>query len=465
MYLPHDLSNDVRYNGLMNSLKRLFSPKSIVVVGASSKKGKVGYELLKNLVDKGYDGEIYGLNPKGGEAFNIKFYTRVEELPEDIDLALFATSGVIAIKVLESLAMKGLGSAIIYASGFAEIGNEDMQYRLTRIINDYGVRIIGPNCAGIVNNLENIYASFVPGVRKGFISMASQSGAFSAVVTNYLGLKGIGLSSLATLGNKVDVDEADFLRYFSRYEDVKSFILYIEGLKPKEGRELAKTIKEIHKPVVILKGGSTEGVERAVYSHTASLTGDFKIIEAILEGVGAYFTHDYIELADVAEATAYLNPPIGGRVGIVTNGGGPGVIAVDHLHKLGIKLDKTPRQVIEKLDHLKPYMVRINPIDLTADGNEDYYYHTIRALLEADWPDIIYTLHVPPSFIDPYKVAKAVGDAYIESNMTKPIVPLFMGVEIKKIADILHKYGLPSPTTHRSASMAVDYLIRLGRLT
>ncbi len=449
----------------MNGLERLFSPKSIVIVGASTKEGKVGYELLKNLVENGYEGKIYALNPKGGEAFNIHFNKDVRELPNDIDLALFATSGAIALDVLESLAKKGLGAAIIYASGFAEIGNREMQNRLANIIGRYGVRIVGPNCAGIVNNLDKVYASFVPDVRDGVIAMVSQSGAFSAVVTNYLGIKGVGLASLATLGNKVDVDEADFLRYFSKYERVKSFILYIEGIKPGEGRKLAKTIKEVGKPVVILKGGTTEGVERAVYSHTASLTGDFKIIKGILEGAGAYFTHDYIELADVAEATAYLNPPKGEEIGIVTNGGGPGVIAVDHLHHLGIKINRTPAKVVEMLDHLKPYMVKTNPIDLTADGNEDYYYHTVKTLMEADWPDIIYVLHVPPSFIDPYKVAKAVGQAYIDSDMAKPLVPLFMGTDIKKIGEILHSFRLPTPTTHRSASMAIDYLIKLGTST
>ncbi len=447
----------------MNGLERLFSPKSIVVVGASSKEGKVGYELLKNLVEYGYPGEIYGLNPKGGEAFNIRFCRDVNELPDDIDLALFATSGVVALNVLEALSEKGLGAAVIYASGFAEIGNRELQDRLTSLIKNYNLRIVGPNCAGIVNTLDKVYASFVPNVEKGIIAMASQSGAFSAVVTTYLGMKGVGLAALATLGNKVDVDETDFLKYFSRYEDVKSFILYIEGVKYSRGRILAKTIREVGKPVVILKGGSTEGVEKAVYSHTASLSGDYRILKNVLEGSGAYFTHDYIELGDVAEATAYLNPPKGDRVGIVTNGGGPGVIAVDHLHKLGVKIVRTPDKVIEMLDHLKPYMVRTNPIDLTADGDEDYYYHTVYTLMRSEWPDLIYVLHVPPSFIDPYKVAEAVGQAYVDSGRMKPLIPLFMGVDIKKVGDILHSYGLPSPTTHRSASMAIDYLIRLGR--
>lgn len=448
----------------MKRLERLFKPNSVVIVGASSKRGRVGYELLKNLVEHGYVGEVYGLNPRGGEAFNIKFYKDIDELPDNIDLALIAISSSIAIETLEKLATRGLGSAVIYASGFAEIGNRELQNRLDNLIKKYGVRIVGPNCAGIVNNVNRLYASFVPKVRDGVLAMASQSGAFSAVVTNYLGMKGIGLASLATLGNKVDVDEADFIRYFSGYDGVKSFMLYIEGLKKYEGRELAKAIKDVGKPVVILKGGSTEGVEDTLYSHTASLAGDFRVIKSILESGGSYFVYDYIALADVSEATAYLSPPNGYGIAIVTNGGGPGVIAVDYIHKLGHKLSKTPPDVLKRLDHLKPYMVRSNPIDLSADGDEDIYYHTLKNLMDSGWPDIIYVIHVPPSFIDPYKVAKAVGDAYMDGGRSKPLVPLFMGVDISRISKTLHEYSLPAPTTHRSASMVIDYLIRLGMI-
>ncbi|HIE36996.1 TPA: hypothetical protein EYP83_02410 [Candidatus Geothermarchaeota archaeon] len=446
----------------MRGLDRLFKPKSVVIVGASSKRGRVGYELLKNLVEHGYVGEIYGLNPRGGEAFNIRFYRDIDDLPDNIDLALIAISSSSAIETLEKLAAKGLGSAVIYASGFAEIGNKELQNRLENLIKRYGVRIVGPNCAGIVNNIDSLYASFVPKVGDGSLAMASQSGAFSAIVTNYLALKGMGLASLVTLGNKVDVDETDFIMYFSRYDMVKSYMLYIEGLKSYMGRRLAQIVKEVGKPVVILKGGSTEGVEETLYSHTASLAGDFRVIKSILEAAGAYFVYDYIELADVSEATSYLDPPNGGKIAIVTNGGGPGVIAVDYIHKLGHKLSRTPSDILKKLDHLKPYMARANPIDLTADGDEDMYYHTLKSLMDRNWPDIIYVIHVPPSFIDPYKVAKAVGDAYIDGGSSKPLIPLFMGVDISRISKTLHEYSLPAPTTHRSASMVIDYLIRLG---
>ena len=449
----------------MNSrrnLDRLFRPRSILIVGASTKKGRVGYELLKNLIENGYDGEIYGLNPKGGELNGVKFFKSIDEVPMGIDLVLFATPGEISLNVLEELVVKDIGSAIIYASGFAESGGEELQRRLQKIILEYGIRVIGPNCAGIINHGANLYASFVPSVKDGFLAMTSQSGAFSAVVNNYLSVKGLGLRALATLGNKVDVDEADFLEYFRG--DVKGFILYIEGLKPGSGIKLIKTIRDISKPVVILKGGRYSESYRALYSHTASLGGEYKIFKDILHRYGGYMAYDYIELVDIAEATSILPKPKGEDIAMVTNGGGPGVVALDHLNSLGISIPPTPKKIYEKLGFLKSYMNRFNPIDLTADGNEGYYYHVLETLLRSDWPDIIYTIHVPPSFIDPYRVVEAIGEAYLNNDKAKPVIPLIMGVDIGKASKILRRYDLPLLTTHRSGAQAIDYMIHLYRL-
>jgi len=438
-------------------LDRLFNPRSVAVLGASTKEGKVGYELLKNLILGGYEGEIYPVNPKGGSIFNLEFYRDPHELPEDIDLALIALPGDKAIESLKTLAYKGLGGAVVYAAGFEESGDMDRVRELKNIVDETGVRVIGPNCAGFIYGGSRLYAGFVPGVEYGDLGLISQSGAFSAVVNTYLRSKGLGLKLLATLGNRADVSEADIIRYFS--DSIPVYMLYIEGLPGLVGRELAYSIKSSNAPVVVLKGGVSMESGRALMSHTASVAGDYMMFRDIIESVGGYVVRDYIELVDVAESVYRLDPPSGVSVAIVTNGGGPAVILMDHLSGGGLRIDNTPREIVGKLGFLRKYMNRGNPIDLTADGDEDLYYHTISILMKDSWPDIIVSIHVPPSLIDPYKVMKSVADAYVDSGGVKPLIPLFMGVEMSEYVRILGGVGLPTPTTHRSAAESIKYLV------
>ncbi len=441
-------------------LDRLFHPRSIAVLGASSKKGKVGYELLKNLLDMGYPGEVYPVNPRGGELDGIVFRRSLDELPDNIDLALMALPAQKAVEALEILAGRGLGAAVIYAAGFKEAGDLELDTRLRRVIEEYGVRVIGPNCAGFIYYGEKLYGGFVPNVSEGEMGLISQSGAFSAVVNSYLSLKGLGLRLLATLGNRVDVSEADIIRYFG--DEIPVYMLYIEGLGGGLGRELVYAVKEFGGPVVALKGGWGLLSEKALMSHTASVAGSYKVFRDVFLAVGGYVVRDYIELVDVAEAVYRLDPPSGGALGIVTNGGGPAVVYMDHLSG-EVDVGDTPRDVVEMLSFLKPYMNRENPIDLTADGDADLYYHTIYTLMKSGWPDIIAVLHVPPSFIDPYEVASAVADAYLDAEASKPVIPLIMGVDIGRAVEILSRADLPLMTTHRSAAEATNYLVMRRR--
>lgn len=446
------------------SLDPLFRPKSIAILGASHKPGKVGYELLKNVIYAGFEGKIYPINPKGGEILGYKVYRSLDEVEDDIDLLLIALPTKYVLDAVKTAGEYGVKSAVIYAAGFAEIGREDLQTELMKIIKRYGIRVIGPNCAGIIYWGSKLNASFSPVSRDGDMALLSQSGAMTAVISEYLEFKGLGLRLLVSYGNRVDVKDHEIIDYFQDSDDIKTFMLYIEGLGEGDGRRLYETIRRSRKPIIIFKGGIGSSGAKAAYSHTAALAGNYKVFRDILTSAGAYLVDEYYELVDVAEALSILEPPSGNNVAIVTNSGGPAVVATDKLEERGIKLPNTPKHIIDKLNFLQPYMNRGNPIDLTADGDEEYYAKVLETLLSSDWPDIIYVIHVPPSFIDPLKIAEAVKDVYIDSGGGKPLVPLFLGRGRWEAYKILRTAGLPTPFNHISAAKVIDSLIRFSKM-
>lgn len=447
----------------MKNLDPLFRPRSVAIAGASHKVGKVGYELIKNLVEAGYKGDILPINPKGGEILGYRVYKDLDEIDKPIDLLLVALPTKYILDVIRDAGEKGVKSAVIYSAGFAEIGREDLQQELVKTVKKYGIRVIGPNCAGIIYWGHNLNASFSPVTRKGPIALLSQSGAMTAVISEYLEFKGLGLQVLVSYGNRIDVKDHEIIEYFSDSDDVNAFMLYIEGLSEGDGRRLYNAIKNTSKPVVIFKTGRGKAGARAAYSHTAALAGRYELFRDVLEQAGAYVVDEYYELVDVTEALSLLDPPKGDKVAIVTNSGGPAVAATDNLEAIGRELMETPQHVKDKLDFLMPYMNKGNPIDLTADGKEDYYKKVIDTLMNLDWPDLIYVVHVPPSFVNPLKIAEAVKEAYLENNKKKPIVPLFLGRDRWRAYEILRSADLPTPLTHISAAKVVDALIKRGK--
>ena len=445
------------------TLDMLFRPRSIAVLGASSKKGKIGYELVNNLVKHNFSGKIYPINPKGGSVLGIKMYKSLNKVNDKIDLALIALPAEKIIDIVKELGEKGTGSAVIYTAGFSEIGNVELEEKLKKIILDYGIRVIGPNCAGVIYYGHNLYGAFVPGLRDGELALLSQSGAMTAVITEYLYSKNLGLDLLVSYGNKIDVSDEEIIQYFDEDKKIKVFMIYAEGLREGEGRRFFKVIKNVDKPVVMFKGGRGKAGARAAKSHTGVLAGSYRVYRGAMKQLGVYLVDEFYEFVDVAEALAYLNISKGDRIGLVTNSGGPGVILTDKLEKLNMPLPETPRQIMKKLSFMPNFMNRGNPIDLTANGTEELYYHVLSILLRSNWPDIIVALHVPPSFVDPIAIAKAIKDAYIDSKSEKPLIPLIFGDKRWEAYKIFWKEPrLPTPYSHTSAAKAVDALIQYG---
>ncbi len=442
------------------TLDKLFRPKSIAILGASSHKGKVGYELVYNLVDKGFEGKIYPINPKGGEVLGLKIYKSLDEVDEPIDLALVALPSSMIIDTIKKLGEKDVGAAVVYAAGFSEIGNVELEEKLYRLIKDYGIRVIGPNCAGIIYYGHRLYGAFVPGLRDGDLALLSQSGAMTAVITEYLYSKSLGLHLLVSYGNKIDVSDEEIISYFKDDRSILAYMLYVEGFKAGEGRRFYEVVKSIDKPIVMLKGGRGSVGARAAKSHTGVLAGSYQVYQAAMKQMGVYLVDEFYELVDVAEGLAYLPIPNGDKVAVVTNSGGPGVVLTDKLEDRGIPLEVTPKNIKGKLSFLPDFMGRENPIDLTANGNEDLYYHVLKILLKEDWPDIVIALHVPPSFVDPIAISKAIRDAYIDSKSDKPLIPLVFGDKRWDAYKIFWgEPRLPTPYSHTSTSKVVDALL------
>jgi len=443
-------------------LDRLFKPKGVVILGSFEGPNKVGYELVRRVISGGYSGKIYPVNPKGGEVLGIKVYRDIGEVDGNVDLALIAIPAKYVPKAMESLGSKGVRAAVIFSSGFSEVGNVQLETEVRQIAKQVGIRVIGPNCAGIVFWGSNLYASFVPNVKRGELGLISQSGAFTAVLIDYMLMKNLGVYFLISYGNRLDVTEYEIIEYFYDDENLRGIMLYLEGLGKGEGKALVNVLRKVikKKPVVVLKVGRGEAGFRAVKSHTGAMAGEYRVYSDILTGIGIPFVNEFYELVDVTEGLSYLPSTKGNNIVLITNSGGPGAILVDHLFMYGINLPKIPNRLRDKLSFLPEYVGRENPIDLTASGLEDEYYNVVREVIRDDWTDIIISLHVPPSFVNPVKIAKAVYDAYIDSKIEKPLIPLFLGPRRWEAYRIFNRdIRLPCPFNHRSTALIIKWLI------
>lgn len=450
-----------------SKLDPIFKPNSIVIVGASNKPGKVGYELVKNIIDHNFSGYLYLVNPKGGEVLGIKMFKDIRDVPNNIDLALIALSANKVPELINVLHNKGIKSAIIYSSGFSEVGNVALEEELVNKCRKYGIRVVGPNCAGIIYWGSNLYASFVSNVNRGDMALISQSGAFTAVIVEYLNWKETGLALLVSYGNRIDVNEIEILDYFSDDENIKSFMIYLEGLRRDEGRKFVSVIRKVinKKPIVILKAGRGGAGERAVKSHTGALAGNYKLYNDILSSIGVALVDEFYELVDVSEALAILPKPTSNNIVLITNSGGPAAILTDFITKLNLSLPELPSNLKNKLKFLPSYMGRVNPIDLTANGLSDIYYETLKVMLKEPWVGCLLVIHVPPSFVNPIDIAKAIRDVYLDINVEKPLIPLFLGPRRREAYHIFSKDKLfPTPYSHRSAALSVKWLYNYWRV-
>ncbi len=430
-----------------------FYPESIAVVGASPRPGSIGGAILSNLRES-FKGRLYPVNPKYEEIMGLKAYPRLEALPEPPDLAVIAVRAERVPPIVEEAGRIGVRGVIVVSGGFAESGERGrrLQEQLVEIVRRYKMRLIGPNCIGVYNALSGVDTFFLPRDRmkrphKGPIAIISQSGAFLASVMDWAAEEGIGISKAVNFGNKIDVDEVDLLNYFAEDEHVRAVIMYLEGVNPGRGREFieaARRVVEAGKAVIALKAGRTSAGAAAAASHTAALAGDYEVYRAAFKQARIIEVDEPIKLFDMAKALVRLTPPKGTRVGIITNAGGPGVIAADRLAELGLKVPRFSDALRERLRSVFPERVAVgNPVDLTGDATPEDFEKALKIVVESGEVDMLMVLALmqPPTMHE--RVADIIADA-AWSHRDKPIVAVTIGSEYaKRMREYLENRGIP----------------------
>jgi acetyl coenzyme A synthetase (ADP forming)-like protein len=436
------------------NLDFFFYPESVAVFG-SFREGAIAREILRNIVEGGFDGKVIPVNPKGGKvdvagrSFEIR-----PKLNERVDVAVIAVPAKLVPELIDEIGSLIKG-AVVISAGFSEVGNEELEMELVEIARKQGVRLIGPNCAGIFGVYGRFFGSFEVRVRPGGLALISQSGAFGGAALAMGNDEGIGFSAFVSYGNAADLNESDFLEYFADDGNTKVIALYIEGVK--DGRRFLKALRyaSSKKPVIVLKAGKSASGAKAAASHTGSLAGSYEIYRAAFRQAGAIEVEEMEELFDAAKAFE-MYWKAGKRVAVVTNSGGPGVLATDKLERLGLEIVRLDEKTVEELrSFLPPQCSTRNPVDLIADADYERYRRTIETICKDGNVDSILVICVPPIFIPSEEIAKAV----IEADCNKPVIVNFMAGElVREGVKLLEERGMKNFPTPERAARALKWL-------
>lgn len=434
------------------NLEALFRPKSIAVIGASGTPGKIGYAVMKNLVDYGYEGKIYAVNVKGGEieisGRKFPVYKSILDVPDEVDMAVIIVPAKFVPQVVEECGKKGVKVLPIISSGFGELGEEGkkVERQIVETAHKYGMRILGPNIFGVVYTPARMNATFGPtDVMPGNLALISQSGALGIALMGWTILEKVGLSAVVSVGNKSDIDDADLLEFFKTDENTKAILIYMEGVK--DGRRFMEAAREVsmEKPIIIIKAGRSERGAKAAASHTGSLAGADSIYTAAFKQSGVLRALTIGEAFDWARTLSNLPEPEGDNVVILTNGGGIGVMATDAAEEEGLHLYDNLEELKIFANHMPPFGSYKNPVDLTGMAGAEGYEGAIRDALAHPEMHSIAVLYCQTAVLDPRDLAKIVIREYNESGRKKPLVVAIVGgIEAKEAIDMLNEEGIPA---------------------
>ena len=439
-------------------LEAFFKPRSIAVVGAAREPEKVGHRILRNLVEGGFKGQLYPVNPKANEVLGEKCYSSVSDVPEKIDLAVIAVPAKIVPLVAEECGKKGVKGLIVVSAGFSETGREGTQLEkeLLAVCQKYSMRMQGPNCLGFVSTRSCMNATFAaaqPAV--GNIAFISQSGALGSAILNWALQNDVGFTSFISLGNEADLTAADFLEALADDKRTKAVGLYIEGVK--NGQRFIEEARNVskRKPIIALKAGTTDVGVRAVSSHTGSLAGSDTAFSAAFRKAGILRVNTLEELFELVLAFEDQPLPKDRNVLIITNGGGPGILTADACEKNGLELPLLEFELIEELrGQLPPHASLSNPLDVLGDADESRYGLALKAGLKSQNVDGIIVILTPQAMTPSDKVAEVVAE--VRQSSEKPIVTSFMGLDDDSTAvQTLLKNNIPNYAFPESAAFAL----------
>jgi len=450
---------------MKNKLETFFKPKSIAVVGASKDTRKIGNAALKNILISDYECKLYPINPHEKKILGLKCYKRITDVPGKIELVLISVPAKIVPSILKDCKDKNVKNVIIISSGFSEIGNDGLEKELENIIKDTDMNVLGPNVMGYKNASVGLDASFVYGTpKKGNVSLISQSGALGIGMIYLANNEYMGVSKIIGVGNKIDIDDDDLIDYFAQDPDTKVIGLYIEAVK--DGREFMNSIHKCDKPVLVVKAGRSSAGARATQSHTGSMAGSDKIYSAAIKQAGGIRCRDVVELFDMAKALAGQPPADGNRIGIITNGGGLGILLTDACEANGLEIPKLSKMTYKKMDKILPDLINPNnPADIVADAGFYRYEAATRYMLEDQNIDGVIVASVHGGYARPEEftgaILKMVRERKYHETYKKPILATWVGGrEYQDLVLELKSAGVPIyPSSWRTArSMMGLYL-------
>lgn len=434
----------------MDKIHRLFHPAGVVVVGSMS-EGKLGYELVHQILLGGYK-SVFVVNPKGQGGLGIQGYTTIKTINQPLDVAVIASPPDTVPASLMECVEAGISVAVIITSGFGETGNTAAEEKLKEITRQHNLRIIGPNCAGFVSTSASLYATLEVRPPQGKMAFISQSGAVGGAVLSWADEQGVGVSKFVSYGNRVDLDEIELLPYLADDPDTRVAALYIESVK--DGRKFMTAVRNFcqKKPLVVIKSGRTISGQRAALSHTGSLAGSDHVYDTVLSECGAIRVETIEEMFDLCKGFADLPAMSGRKLAIVTNSGGPGILAADRAEKEGLLVSPPSEGLHRRLSAMLPPNCGLNnPVDLTVQGTEEDYRDVITSALKEY--DAILSINVATPYLDSLALARGIADAAAQSD--KPVVANFMAGEIvsRSIA-FLKNRGIPNyPIGERAVSV------------
>lgn len=440
-------------------LEVFFNPKSVAVIGASTSSKKLGYAVLENLVNGGYAevGKIYPINPKTDEILGQKAYPSVLDVPDGIDLAVIVIPYPFVPAVLDECGEKGIPGVVVISAGFREAGMEGLEreLELVEIAKKHQIRLIGPNCLGIIDTFTPINASFSAGTPpQGPMAFMSQSGALGTAILDWAQAGRLGLAKFVSLGNKADVSEIDLLKAWSDDIDTNVILIYSEGLP--NGQEFINVAREVtkNKPVVAIKSGVTKSGSRAVSSHTGSLAGSEQAYQAAFQQAGVLRANDMASMFAMALALGYQPLLKADQIVIVTNAGGPGILATDALERSGMSLARLENETIQALEKYLPDAASAaNPVDVLGDARGDRYKFALDIVSRDPNVDGIMVVLTPQAMTEIEDTAKAIGS--LSQKIDKPILACFMGeAKVEQGIKILREYNVPNYSFPVRASLA-----------
>jgi acetyl coenzyme A synthetase (ADP forming)-like protein len=449
-FVPKPARHRPAEKDILASMTRIMNPKSLAVIGASSETGKIGNSVMKNLINGGYKGQIYPIHPSADEILGYKAYRSVKDVPDEIDTAVFAIPAKFVAAALTECGEKKIAGAVLIPSGFAEVGQHEMQDQLVAIGRKYNIRMMGPNIYGFYYTPANLCATFCTAYDfKGSTALSSQSGGIGMAIIGYSRSAKMGVSAIVGLGNKSDIDEDDLLVFFEQDPNTQVIAQHCEDLK--DGRAFAEVARRVSKkkPVIMLKAGRTSAGARAASSHTGALAGNDKIYDDVLRQSGVIRAKSLRDLLDFSRGVPALPTPKGENVVIITGAGGSGVLLSDACVDNKLTLMKMPDDLDQAFrKFIPPFGAAGNPVDITGGEPPQTYKNTVLLGLQDDRIHALILGYWHTIVTPPMTFARLVVDARDEmraKGIEKPIVASLAGdVQVEEAAEYLYQHGIPA---------------------